>query len=113
MLAAAATGLALVAARVAWPAVALALVLALAPAGARLVRPAPAVRLRLEAGSAWLVAAGGPPVAVRCTHGWVLGGRVAGLVLVPATGRAVPVYLARSGCPPHGWRCLRAFLACR
>lgn len=112
-LATAAAGLGLAAARVPWPAVAVALAVALSPAAGRLARPVPAARLRLAGGHAWLVPARGAPVAVRCTHGWVLAGRIAGLVLVSADGRAAPVYLARSGCPPHGWRCLRAFLACR
>jgi hypothetical protein len=112
-LATAAAGLALAATRVPWPAPGGALALALLPATGLLARRTGSARLRLVGDQAWLVARGGAPVAVRCTHGWVLGGLIAGLVLVPPAGRAFPVYLARSGCPPHGWRCLRLFLACR
>jgi hypothetical protein len=110
-----AAGCALAAARVPWPAASAALALALAPAAVALARAArsPPVRLRLAAGRSWLIAGGGPPVAVRCTHGWVVGRRVAGLVLASADGCAWSVYLVRSGCPPHGWRRLRAWLACR
>jgi hypothetical protein len=106
-------GLALAAARVPGPALGSVLAVALLPAAGLLGRPADGPRLRLVGDQAWLVATGGAPVPVRCTRGWVLGGQIAGLVLVPPAGRAVPVYLVRSGCPPHGWRCLRLFLACR
>lgn len=69
--------------------------------------------LRLAGPDAWL--RDGSPAfrPVACESGWLLAGRVAGLVLRGADGRAAVLYVHRARCPDVAWRRFRVWLQAR